>query len=74
MNKPIVAKTGLDRGNTIRKKIVKSLAPSILAASSKVSGIPLKKLVITKILNALIALGKIKAHSVFIIPNSFISK
>ena len=34
--------TGLDRGSTIWKKILYSLAPSILADSSRDSGIALK--------------------------------
>jgi len=52
-----VAKTGFDNGIIILRKIVKSFAPSILADSSKASGISLKKLIKINKLKKLNAAG-----------------
>ena len=43
---PMVAMMGRERGSTMLKRILVSVAPSTLAASSRLSGRPRKKLII----------------------------
>ena len=65
---------GIESGSTILKNTVKSLAPSIIAASSNASGIDSKKDFIINILKIESAPGTVTAHIVFIQPNDLINK
>ncbi|MNI64852.1 hypothetical protein D3C73_1203210 [compost metagenome] len=56
----MVAMEGSASGSMILKKIPKSLLPSILADSSRLSGSAWKKLRMMIILKALMATGKIR--------------
>src|SRR5699024_4900218 len=73
-NNATVANTGNDNGSTILKKILKSPAPSIRAASNKLCGNPsIKERMIIR-LNALINVGKIYTQNVPIRCKSLIRR
>src|SRR5699024_12658198 len=65
--------TGLESGNTIFKKICRSVAPSISAACLSSFGNPLKKVLTNIIFQTPIEPGKIMAHGVSNIPKFLIS-
>ena len=61
----MVAIPGVDTGRIMRKRIIMSFAPSILADSAREAGTPLKKLRIKRQLYALTMLGSIRTQMLF---------
>ncbi|MNE50405.1 hypothetical protein D3C80_1449770 [compost metagenome] len=64
----------MDRGKIIRSMITQSLAPSMRADSSRLTGMPWKAVRIMIRLKELIAPGRRSAQGVFSIPRLLISR
>ncbi|MNV96315.1 hypothetical protein D3C71_1913040 [compost metagenome] len=69
-----MAIAGSDKGSTIRNSTPTSLQPSIRAESSRPSGMFWKKFFKTIRLNALMALGIIRAHRELVRCRAFTTK